>query len=161
MHILSPFSIDDPSRHYDFSIEALGKAREAKTKITNILPVTPITSMFITFTPVCYEALSASKLKNKLCFGVSAFYSATLLNYIRLFFNYAPKFNENNSNLIWLITTLVGFFIYDFCYYYSYRVLFGSKFTVWLLSYSASGLEPREKKLTSSPRTSTLSRAYC
>ena len=31
-----------------------------------------------------------------------------------------------NPNFIWLISTLEGSLIYDFCFYYSYRILFGS-----------------------------------
>ena len=57
-------------------------------------------------------------------------------------------------NFVWLITTLVGFSIHDFCFYYLYRILFGS-----LGLCSASGLGPREKKRTGSPGTSTFSRA--
>ena len=57
-------------------------------------------------------------------------------------------------NFVWLITTLVGFSIYDFCFYYLYPMLFGS-----MELCSASGLEPRVKKRKGSPGTSTFSHA--
>ena len=82
-----------------------------------------------------------------------AFYSATLLNYVPTFdrimfgsFQLCSEVESDYPNFVWLITTLAGFLIYDFCFYYSYRIMFGS-----MELCSASGLELREKKLAGSP----------
>ena len=62
-----------------------------------------------------------------------AFYSATLLNYVPTFhrtmfgsFQLCSEVKSDYPNFLWLITTLAGFLIYDFCFYYSYRIMFGS-----------------------------------
>ena len=74
--------------------------------------------------------------------------------------NYVLLFSIMFGSLDWLpkfclAGNYIGRLIYDFCFYYSYRILFGS-----MELCSASGLEPREKKRTGSPGTGIFSRAF-